>query len=106
MWALISNVSRKFVHYFVSTDIEFRKFYLSLQTNQYVIDMKIGTAKEIDSHQVVTEVVAARSVRLVWLDWMKALAILSIVWGNFFRGTLVSLCVQRTGVLCHLWVLV
>ena len=100
MWALISNFSRKFVHYFVSTDIEFRKFYLSLQTNQYVIDMKIGTAKEIDSHQVVTEVVAARSVRLVWLDWMKVLAILSIVWGHFFSEGHLYLYVFSVQVFC------
>ena len=38
--------------------------------------------------------------RLVWLDWMKALAILSIVWGHFFSEGHLYLYVFSVQVFC------
>ena len=38
--------------------------------------------------------------RLVWLDWMKALAILSIIWGHFFSAGHVYLYVFSVQVFC------
>jgi fucose 4-O-acetylase-like acetyltransferase len=38
--------------------------------------------------------------RMLWLDWMKVLAILSIVWGHFFSEGYVYLYVYSVQAFC------
>lgn len=40
------------------------------------------------------------SERLIWLDWMKVWAILSIIWGHFFSAGHIYLYVFNVQVFC------
>lgn len=48
----------------------------------------------------MTNAVAAKGARIEWLDWMKALAILSIIWGHFFSAGHLYLYVFSVQVFC------
>ena len=48
---------------------------------------------EMESNKLVVE-------RIVWLDWMKVLAILSIIWGHFFSSGYLYLYVFSVQVFC------
>ena len=74
--------------------IELTKFYCNNLVN---CSFFISFAKEKNSSM---NVCSQDCARIVWLDWMKVLAILSIIWGHFFSEGHLYLYVFSVQVFC------